>query len=47
MTVEIKFDLPYSLNVEGDFTVRAAGEIFQVTLTTEVEADPRFPAPRL
>jgi len=45
MTVEIKFDLPYSLNVEGNFTVRAAGETFEVTLVNDSRQNPVFQVP--
>lgn len=43
MPIEIKFDMPFSLNVEGTFLVKAMGEEFQVTLTTHVEDNPQFP----
>jgi hypothetical protein len=43
LAVEIRFDLPYSLGVEGDFTVRATGEVFDVSLATQIEDNPSFP----
>jgi hypothetical protein len=44
MSIEISFDMPYSLRVDGDFVVRTAGEKFNVTLSTRFEENPtRFP----
>jgi hypothetical protein len=43
MPIEISFDMPYSLRVEGDFVVRTAGEELNVTLSTHFEENPRFP----
>lgn len=43
MPIEISFDMPYSLRVDGDFVVRTAGEGFNVTLSTHFEENPRFP----
>jgi hypothetical protein len=43
MPIEISFDMPYSLQVDGDFVVRTAGEEFNVTLSTHFEENPRFP----
>ena len=43
MTIELKFDLPFSLRVDGTFPLNALGEIFTVSLSTHREAAPRFP----
>lgn len=43
MPIEMSFDMPYSLRVDGDFVVRTAGEEFNVTLSTHFEENPRFP----
>lgn len=45
--IEIKFDMPYSLEVVGDFVVRDAGEEFYVNLTTHYEDKPRLPGGEL
>lgn len=42
MTVEIKFDMPYSLRVDGDFLLKTLGEEFQVNLSTHFEENPKF-----
>jgi hypothetical protein len=42
MKIELKFDMPFSLNVEGDFLVKTAGEEFHVTLKNYFEEDPIF-----
>jgi hypothetical protein len=43
MTIEIRFDMPYSLRIEGDFQLRTEGEEFEVNLSTHIEEEPRFP----
>jgi hypothetical protein len=43
MPIDINFDMPYSLQVDGDFVLKTAGEEFNVTLSTHFEEDPRFP----
>jgi hypothetical protein len=43
MPIEISFDMPYSLRVDGDFVVRTAGEEFNVALSTHFDENPRFP----
>jgi hypothetical protein len=43
MPIELSFDLPYSLQVDGQFVLNALGESFDLTLSTTKEPDPRFP----
>ena len=44
MIIELQFNMPYSLDVDGDFVVRPPlGEEFQVHLVTHIEREPRFP----
>lgn len=41
--IEIRFDMPYALKVDGDFILRTAGKEFQVQLSTHNQENPRFP----
>jgi hypothetical protein len=43
MPIQLSFDLPYSLQVDGEFVLNALGENFNITLTTVKETTPRFP----
>ncbi len=43
MPIRIEFEMPYSLNVDGTFNVRAAGEEFSVHLSTHYRDNPQFP----
>lgn len=43
MAIEIRFDMPYSLRVEGDFLLKTVGEEFQINLSTHFEETPKFP----
>jgi hypothetical protein len=43
MPIELSFDLPYSLQVDGQFVLNALGESFDLTLSTVKESNPRFP----
>lgn len=41
--IQLQFDLPYPLHVEGTYPARAAGETFAVVLQTHHQERPRFP----
>jgi hypothetical protein len=43
MPIELSFNLPYSLQVDGQFVLNALGESFDLTLSTVKESNPRFP----
>lgn len=43
MRVELSFDMPFSLNIEGNFLVKIDRESFSVSLTTHNEENPDFP----
>jgi len=43
MTVVLRFDLPFSLNVDGSYELRTLGESFSVDLVTHRVTKPQFP----
>ncbi len=43
MPIELSFDLPYPLRVDGQFVLNALGENFALTLSTVEEPKPNFP----
>jgi hypothetical protein len=43
MSIKLSFDLPYPLQVDGQFVLNSLGESFDLTLSTAKEPDPRFP----